>query len=222
MIAPRVRAPPGPVKPGRLDGPAGRGQSAPMNDRDTLLATLLRRSLRFGDFTLASGAKSRFYIDVRKTSLDAAGAAAIGRLACDAFAPDLAAGRITAVGGLTLGADPIVLSILLEAGRRGTALDAFLVRKAQKAHGAGNLVEGNLEPGARALVVEDVCTSGESALAAVRAARSAGAVVEQAWCVVDRGAGGREALAAEGVALAACFAVADLLAAAPAGAGDGA
>lgn len=188
-----------------------------MTDRALLLATLLRRSLAFGDFTLASGAKSRFYIDVRRTSLDAAGAAAIGRLLCDTYASDLAAGRITAVGGLTLGADPIVLAFLLEAHARGTDLEAFLVRKAQKAHGAGNLIEGNLAPGARALVVEDVCTSGESALAAVRAARAAGATVEQAWCVVDRDAGGRQALAAEGVTLTAGFALADLLAAAPEG-----
>jgi len=185
-------------------------------DRDRLVALLLRRSLRFGDFTLASGAKSRFYIDVRKTSLDPEGASLIGRLLCDAYAGDLATGRITAVGGLTLGADPIVVAGALEAFARGTALEAFLVRKAAKEHGAQNRIEGNLSPGAQALIVEDVCTSGESALAAVRAAREAGATVTQGWCVVDRAAGGREALAAEGVALTACLGIDALLAAAPA------
>lgn len=185
-------------------------------DRDRLIALLLRRSLRFGDFTLASGAKSRFYIDVRKTSLDPEGASLIGRLLCDAYAGDLAAGRITALGGLTLGADPIVVAAALEAFARGTALEAFLVRKATKEHGAQNRIEGNLSPGAHALVVEDVCTSGESALLAVRAAREAGATVAQAWCVVDRAAGGREALLAEGVALTSCLGIDALLAAAPA------
>ncbi len=185
--------------------------------RDRLLSILLARSLMFGDFTLASGATSRFYVDVRKTSLDPAGARAIGRLLEARYAPDLAVGRITAVGGLTLGADPIVVAFALEALARGASLEAFLVRKAQKVHGSGNLIEGNLSPGARALVVEDVCTSGESALAAVRAAREAGAIVEQAWCVVDRAAGGGEALAAEGVTLTACFMLEELLQATPEG-----
>lgn len=189
----------------------------PTSDRARLIAILVRRSLAFGRFTLASGATSAFYVDVRKTSLDAEGAEILGRLALDAFADDLAGGRIDAVGGLTLGADPIVIAVLLEARRRGHALDGFLVRKAQKAHGQENLIEGNLSRGARALVVEDVCTSGESALQAVRAARAAGAEVMGAWCVVDRASGGREALAAEGIQLTACLDLDMLLAASPEG-----
>ena len=184
-------------------------------DRDRLVATLLRRSLTFGDFTLASGAKSRFYIDVRKTSLDPEGASLIGRSLWSTYAEELGSGRIDSVGGLTLGADPIVVAFALEAFARGVTLQAFLVRKEQKAHGTGSRIEGNLAPGARALVVEDVCTSGESALLAVRAARDAGAVVSQAWCVVDRAAGGKEALAQAGVTLTALIGIEDLLAAAP-------
>ena len=154
---------------------------------------------------------------MRRTSLDSGGARLIGRLVCDAYAADFVQGRIGAVGGLTLGADPIVMAALLEAAARGHALDAFLVRKAAKEHGTGNRIEGNLEPGTRALVVEDVCTSGASALEAARAARAAGAIVEEAWCVVDRDAGGREALASEGIALTACLDLATLLDAAPEG-----
>jgi len=185
--------------------------------RARLVEILVRRSLAFGEFRLSSGATSPYYIDVRRTSLDAEGARLIGRLACDAYAAALAAGALTAVGGLTLGADPVVLSVLLEAYARGFTLDAFLVRKEAKAHGTGNAIEGNLAAGARALVVEDVCTSGESALRAVAAARGRGAEVEHAWCVVDRGAGGREALAAAGVQLTACLDVKTLLAATPEG-----
>ncbi len=185
--------------------------------RARLIEILLRRSVRFGQFTLASGATSPFYVDVRKTSLDAEGAATIGALVCDAYAGDLAEGRIGAVGGLTLGADPIVVATLLEGRARGVELDAFLVRKAQKVHGAENMIEGNLSPGTNALVVEDVCTSGESALKAALAARAQGAIVTRAWCVVDRRAGGREALAAAGIELTACLDVDTLLAASPEG-----
>jgi orotate phosphoribosyltransferase len=186
-------------------------------DRAGLLDILAHRSLAFGEFRLSSGATSSFYIDVRRTSLDPEGAHLIGRLACDAFARQIEERTLTAVGGLTLGADPIVVAMALEARTRGVRLEAFLVRKQAKEHGAGRRVEGNLTAGSRALVVEDVCTSGESALAAVAAARAEGATVDCAWCVVDRGAGGREALARAGVALTACFTLEEVLGATPEG-----
>jgi len=121
------------------------------------------------------------------------------------------------VRGLTLGADPLATATSVVSFLAGRPRAAFLVRKEAKTHGTGNAIEGNLAADARALVVEDVCTSGESALRAVAAARARGARVEHAWCVVDRKAGGREALAAAGVALTSCLDVDTLLAATPEG-----
>ena len=201
------------------DSTAFRGPHGPLpaldpeRDRARLLALLVRRSLLFGSFRLSSGTTSEFYIDVRKTSLDPEGAEYLGRLVCAAYAEEVTSGEVTAVGGLTLGADPLVVAFAGEAFRRGVRLEAFLVRKAPKEHGAENRIEGNLTAGARALILDDVCTSGESTVLAVEAARAAGATVTRTWCVVDRRAGGREALEARGVALTACLEVETLLAA---------
>jgi orotate phosphoribosyltransferase len=156
-------------------------------DRDTLLEILVRRSLRFGQFTLASGLRApSMSTSGRRASMPRA-LRVIGRLACDALDPG-----IRAVGGLTLGADPIVHGGAARSGCTRPTLDAFLVRKAAKEHACRTGSRGTRRRGTRALVVEDVCTSGGSALDAARAARAAGAIVEHAWCVVDRGAGGRE------------------------------
>src|SRR4051812_9362880 len=137
------------------------------SDRSRLIALLRRDALRTGTFTLASGRTSHYYVDGRKVTLSAEGAALIGTGVLDHLA-DLA--DVAAVGGLTLGADPIVGATLAAAGARGqTNLRGFLVRKEAKGHGTGRLVEGPLEPGTTVVIVDDVATTGGSSLQAVAA-----------------------------------------------------
>lgn len=180
------------------------------DDRTSLFALLLQRSLRRGDFVLASGARSNYYIDARPTTMSGAGQACIGRLGLRlcrqaGWEPD-------AVGGLTLGADPVAYAMAHAAALGGHALDAFTVRKEAKGHGTGRRVEGNLGQGTRVVVVEDVITSGESALNAVSAVQAAGARVLGVLAVVDRQAGGVERIAEAGLEARTLFTAAELLA----------
>jgi orotate phosphoribosyltransferase len=179
-------------------------------ERARLLEILVQRSLRFGRFRLASGGESEFYVDVRKTSLDPEGAALAARLfvdLCNLGGP----GGPTAVGGPTLGADPLVTAMGLECLARGRRVECFLVRKETKDHGTGNRIEGNLSAGARVLLVDDVITQGGSLLSAAPAVRSAGAEIAAFGCVVDREAGGSEKLAAYAVPSHSIFTMAELL-----------
>lgn len=186
--------------------------------RRRLLQILCEKSLRFGSFRLASGAVSDHYVDVRRTSLDPEGLSLIARLLADAARLGDPDGPDTA-GGPTLGADPIVAALGLETLARGRRLDLFLVRSAEKDHGVGGRVVGNLAPGARVLLVDDVLTKGGSLADALSVVEAAGATVATVGCVVDRQAGGAERLAAPGRALCALFTLDELLAAAgrPAG-----
>jgi len=181
-----------------------------MDDRAALRALLLQRSVRRGDFVLASGARSSYYIDARRTTMSGEGQRLIGRLGLEALR---AAGwEPQAVGGLTLGADPVAYAIAHAAAASGSAIDAFTVRKEPKTHGTGRRIEGAFAPGMRVVVVEDVVTTGESALRAVDAVRQEGGEVLGVLAVVDRGEGGRERLAAAGLPLVSLFAAAELLA----------
>jgi len=161
------------------------------------LRDLLReRSIARGDFTLASGRHSSFYIDARRTTMSAEGLAVIGPLALERFAargwnPQL-------VGGLTLGADPVAYAIA--AASRG-AVDAFTVRKQAKTHGTGKRIEGCFAAGAAVVVVEDVITTGQSALEAITAVEQEGGRVLGVLAVVDREEGGRAALEQRGHAV---------------------
>ena len=179
------------------------------SDRDRLADLLRAHSLRTGDFVLASGRRSSFYIDGRRTTMSGAGQLLIGRLGLAAldergWAPD-------AVGGLTLGADPVAYAIAHAAAGAGRRLDAFTVRKEAKAHGAGRQVEGPVEPGAAVVVVEDVVTTGASALRAIEALARFGVSVIGVLCVVDREEGGRQAIEAAGHDLLTLFGVTELL-----------
>jgi orotate phosphoribosyltransferase len=179
------------------------------DERQTLRELLRARSVRTGDFVLASGATSSYYIDARLTTMSGSGQLLIGRRALaeidsHSWSPD-------AVGGLTLGADPVAYAIAHAAAAAGRTIDAFTVRKQAKDHGTGRLIEGNLREGSRVLVVEDVITSGESALRAIHAVQDAGARVIGVLSVVDREEGGRARIEAAGHSVIALFTAAELL-----------
>ena len=181
--------------------------SAPTAARARLKEILLERSIRFGDFTLASGAKSRYYADVRQTSLHPEGALLIAQL----LDPVLVEFGVRSIGGLTLGADPIVGAAITWTQLQGRGLTGFLVRKEQKAHGTGNRIEGPFDTTLPIAIVDDVITKGGSALTAYNAVREAGGEVRVVVCVVDRGEGGGEEFAARGVPFRSLFTIAELL-----------
>ena len=166
--------------------------------RQQLLSLLARISFRLGQFTLSSGGTSDYYIDCRTTTLHAEG----GRLTGEAVLDLLAEHGIEAdaVGGLTMGADPIVCNVATASAWRAvekpgsSLIHGFLVRKAEKAHGTGRRIEGFCKEGARVVIVDDVCTTGASTINAIQAARDAGMVVAAVVCIVERQeAGGRPA-----------------------------
>ncbi len=167
-------------------------------DRSALLSLLAKLSFRLGDFTLASGAKSDYYIDCRTTTLDAEG----GRLSGLIFAELIRqhAPQAQAVGGLTMGADPLVSNTASATAwwhllhPQTAQVQGFLVRKVMKAHGMGRQLEGYVREGAPVVVVDDVCTTGGSTLTAIEAVRVAGMHVAAVLCLVDREQGGREAI----------------------------
>jgi len=166
-----------------------------------LLKFVREHSYREGDFTLASGKKSSFYVDLKATTLHPEGAWLIGRLTVERVRE---AGLVVdAVGGLTLGADPIATAVSLAAHEIGITWPAYIVRKESKGHGTGKSIEGteNLKPGARCLVLEDVVTTGGSSLIAIAKLREGGYVPAAVLTVVDRLQGGREAFAQQGVEL---------------------
>lgn len=175
---------------------------------NTLKDLLLTRSLRRGDFLLASGRRSSFYIDARLTTMSGEGLAVIGGLGLDRFAARGWTPR--SVGGLTLGADPIAYALALTAQRRGQLLDAFTVRKQPKNHGTGKRIEGCFASGFPVVVVEDVLTTGRSALDAVSAVEGEGGHVLGVMAVVDRQEGGREAIERAGYLVEAFLSAADL------------
>jgi orotate phosphoribosyltransferase len=193
----------------------------PSDNRTALLNLIATLSFKLGDFTLASGKKSDYYIDCRITTLHAEGGRLSGLVLYDLIQQHLPnPERIEAVGGLTMGADPLVsntasasawaladhteiieLSRTLELGDEGpepvpTLIHGFLVRKTEKTHGTGRKIEGFLKPGAQVVIVDDVCTTGGSTITAIEAAREAGMPVAGVLCLVDREQGGREKIEA--------------------------
>src|SRR5882724_8051900 len=153
--------------------------------RQELLRLLASRSFRLGQFRLSSGGTSDYYIDCRTTTLAAKGARLTGQVVLDEIRNR--GWKPRAIGGLTMGADPIVVAVSVASGD----VDGFLVRKAEKQHGTGRRIEGFQEKGARAVMVDDVCTTGSSTVQAIEAAREFGFQVVGAMCLVERQEGGR-------------------------------
>jgi orotate phosphoribosyltransferase len=177
-----------------------------MADRDVLLEQVNTKAVVRGKVTLASGREADYYVDMRRVTLDAAAAPAIGRVMLELTA-DL---EYAAVGGLTLGADPVAVAMMHQAAVGGRPLDAFVIRKSQKVHGLQKLIEGPSVEGRRVLAVEDTSTTGGSVLEAVKALREAGAEVVAVAVVVDRDTGARQAVEAEGLEYRYAVGISDL------------
>jgi orotate phosphoribosyltransferase len=214
------------------------GEAMPTNTRSALLDLIATHSFKLGDFTLASGAKSDYYIDCRITTLHAEGGRLSGLVLYDLIREHVP--QAEAVGGLTMGADPLVSNIasasacavadhreILELAseldleddespvpdeEEPALIHGFLVRKAEKAHGTGRKIEGFLKPGAHVVIVDDVCTTGGSTITAIEAAREAGMIVAGVLCLVDREQGGRAKIeaAADGAPFIAAFTATDV------------
>lgn len=170
-----------------------------MDTRHKLVTLLADRSARRGHFVLSSGRTSSLYIDARLTTMSSEGLALVGPLGLasirDAF------GSVDAVGGLTLGADPISYAIAYASAQTSSPVRAFTVRKEPKGHGAGRQIEGPFRPADRVVVIEDVITTGGSALKAVEVLRGQGANILGVLALVDREEGGREAIEAAGLSV---------------------
>ena len=176
-------------------------------ERELLRRMLLERSMRFGEFELGTGVTSDYYVDVRKTSLHPQGLLWISRL----FWEVLESEGITAVGGLAVGADPLVAGLMLHSQQAGRPLDGFLVRRNPKDHGTLGQVEGNLAGHKRVAILDDVITSGESAIIAAEAAESYKAEIVRVLAVVDRVQGGAQSFQQRGYPFTSLFSIGELL-----------
>jgi len=180
-----------------------------MTHRDRLKTVLVERSVRLGEFTLASGAKSDYYIDARLTTMSAEGQLLVGQVAYEAIRESGLSP--THVGGLTLGADPVAYAIAHRSALEGHALDGFSVRQRAKDHGTGQRIEGGLPTNGRALMVEDTMTTGHSTLQAVEAVRAHGAQIVGVLTLVNRSQTAEEFYDKQGLSLISLFTGEELL-----------
>ena len=158
-----------------------------MSAREKLKSEILNKAVVHGKVILSSGKEADYYVDLRRVTLDAVAAPLVGEVMLD-LTKDL---DFDAVGGLTLGADPVATAMMHVAGSKGRKLDAFVVRKAEKAHGLQRRIEGPDVKGRRVLAVEDTSTTGGSVLTAVEALKEAGAIIVAVAVIVERGAAGK-------------------------------
>lgn len=176
-----------------------------MYDRHALVNLFQKRALKFGDFTLASGKKATYYLDGKQITLQSQGL----RLVAEGLLDLLEGVEFTAIGGMSIGADPIIGAVLAVAAERGRELQGFLIRKESKGHGTNKYVEGPVEPGARVVIVDDVVTTGGSSLLAVDRIEEFGCKVVQVVGIVDRMEGGAENFAARDLPFAALLTIED-------------
>ncbi|TFB98983.1 orotate phosphoribosyltransferase [Cryobacterium sp. HLT2-28] len=175
--------------------------------RQQLIDHISAEAVFHGDFTLTSGKKATYYVDLRKVSLDHRVSPLIGQVMLDLIAE---IPNVAAVGGMTMGADPVAAAILHQGVARGLAYDAFVVRKEPKDHGRGRQVEGPDLAGKRVIVLEDTSTTGGSPLAAIEALKKVGAIIAGVAVVVDRDTGAREVIEAAGYPYYAAIGLEDL------------
>ena len=173
-----------------------------------LVRLVSEKALKRGSFRLASGREASFYLDAKQVVLDARGAMLVGRAVLDLLR---ARGPLPrAVGGMSIGADPVTSAVVTMAGVEGNDLKGFMVRKEPKDHGTKRFIEGPVSPGDRVVIVEDVTTTGGSSLVAIDRAVEFGLVVERVVTVIDRLAGAAETLGARGIPLDALVTIRDL------------
>jgi len=180
-----------------------------MYDPSLLKSMILDKSLKFGDFMLASGKKATFYLDCRQITLDSVGAKLIGEGILDLLRQDKMLPK--AVGGMSIGADPITAAVITVAAYEGIPMKGFMVRKQSKDHGTGQFVEGPLAAGDHVVIVEDVVTTGGSSLEAIEKVEAVGAVVNGVIAIIDRLEGGAEAFHAKGYSLRSLFTIRDFI-----------
>ena len=176
-----------------------------MYDKQALIDLVREKTLKFGDFTLASGKKATYYLDGRQVTLDSTGACLLGEGILEMLGADLP----RAVGGMSIGADPITAAVVTLAGIRGTPLVGFMVRKEAKGHGTKRFVEGPVHAGDEVVIVEDVVTTGGSSLLAIQRAEEFGLVVRGVIALIDRLEGGGEAFAAAGYPFSSLLSIRD-------------
>jgi orotate phosphoribosyltransferase len=177
-----------------------------MYDKQALVELIRQKALKFGQFTLASGKKATYYLDGKQATLDPTGA----RLVAEGMLDLLAASQMpTAVGGMSIGADPITAAVVTMSSVRNTPLKGFMVRKESKGHGTNQFIEGPVQPGDTAVIVEDVVTTGGSSLQAIERVEAFGMKVVGVLAVIDRMEGGTEAFAKRGYPLASLLTIRD-------------
>jgi orotate phosphoribosyltransferase len=177
-----------------------------MYDKQALIALVRQKALKFGQFTLASGKKATYYLDGKQVTLDAAGARLVAEGLLDLLAADA---MPTAVGGMSIGADPITAAVVTMSGVLDIPLVGFMVRKEAKGHGTNQFVEGPVKPGDTAVIVEDVVTTGGSSLKAIERVEQFGMKVLGVLAVIDRMEGGAKAFAERGYPLRSLLTIRD-------------